>query len=538
MTVLAYQQSAKSAANYNTKPESTSQDSSKTAKLSQKIMFQLANGTIDISKNALHFMLYSINFVAKDGRIYLTFENIKSALNFQIKTLVRVIAELEGLGLLSQQDNFYYSHFHVLSNGKKTDETYVRNLNIFTSPAVLNLKKNELRLFLYIATRGIINNAVKRSAVETLYSNTTHKGVNYIDSYLSLATILNVLISNDLIEVHIGNQIFKQSNMATFMDTFHAYCGYQENNRKKRMSKKVENTHVIGFRVNPNLCTKDNVRPNEANRREIEHYADENGFFHSHMRPQTIPTFIKSVLDVLFNRFGLIGAELYREALISYFEKEGDNVIYHDLYADENSSKAINTMVDFFLLPSIKELIVVAASDTSSEDPKVNYFKKEENLLALVDYYIEKGSDNHIVLLEESLELANITLNELVKTVPMFNPTENSWFLLQAQATRIYKIINYSGNVLTANFQKQVVREWAKDGLLSQRNKLNAVVEVLKKKVIFLPKEQYKDAISEMNQLTDSTSKVKKNNDLPISDKLLNLPDNVDLMKVFENLDF
>ncbi|MFF5995202.1 hypothetical protein AAGS61_10645 [Lysinibacillus sp. KU-BSD001] len=475
---------------------------SKTAKLSQKIMFQLANGSVDISKSALQFMLYTINFVAKDGRIYSTLEEIKHALNFQNKTLVRVITELKELNLLTQKNEFLYSKFHVVVGKEKAEESYVRNLKAYTSPAVLNLNKNELRLFLYIATRGIINGVVKKSTVESLYSNVTHKGVNYIDSYFSLASALNVLISNDLIEVFIEGQVFKKSNVAAFMPTLHAYCGYQEKARKKRMSKIKK--HVIGFRINPVLSQKENIRPSEAARREIEYYADQNGFFHTQMRPETIPIFIKNVQDQLFDRFGMVGVEMYRQALVTYFSTEGDNVIYHDLYADENSSKAINTMVDFFLLPSIIKVIAAAASSVPSKDEIVMYFKNKENLLALVDYFNEKASDNHLILLDEALEEVNVLLSDLVKTVPTLNPTENSWFLLQAKTLKIYKTVNYKQSLLSTEFQKRLVRQWAKEGLFTQKHLLNAVVKTLKSKVVFLPKQQFKDAMNDININTKS----------------------------------
>lgn len=515
-------------ANYIAKSKvSTSREGSDTAKLSQKILFPLTNGTTDISKNALNFMLYAINFVAKDGRIYTSFEQIKKDLHFQTKTLVRVLAELQELKLLSKQGDFYYSHFHVLAGKSKTDELYVRNLSVFTTPTVLNLKKNELRFLLYIASRGLINESFKRSAVETLYSNTTHKGVNYIDSYHTLADILNKLVSLNLIEVMVKGEVFNKNNVQSFLSIFHTYCGYKENSRKKRMSKNKENTHVIGFRINTDLFSKENIRPNESARKEIEFFADENCFFHSHMRSNTIPTFIKSVQDEVFNRFGIAGYQLYREALISYFEKEGDNVIYHDLYADEKSSKAVNTMVDFFLLPAIKDLIVTCATTTYTEDSKIAYFKQADILANLVDYYIEVGSDNHIILLEEALEAANVSLNELVKVIPITNPNENSWLLLQLKANYIYKTIRYKENVLSASCQKQIVREWAKNGLLSQKQKLNAAVDMLKKKVVFFNIKDY----TELNS-TNVQTKVAKSNTRTVT---TNDPNNVSNPDYYKN---
>lgn len=502
--LLAYSKTATPKEKYIAKSSGKAKrDGSKTAKLSQKLMFKLANGSIDITKSALQFMLYTINYVSKDGRIYTKMETMKNALNFQTKTLVRVIAELEELGLLSKEGQFLYSHFHVLSNGQKSDETYVRNIKTFTSPAVLNLKKNELRFFLYVASRGLMNKAAKLVAVESLYSNETHKGVNYIDSYQELVNILNTLVSKGLIDVFIGDQFFNQSNAAGFKMTFHNYCGYKENTRKKRMSKK--STHNIGLRVNPLLINKENIAENEASRKEIEYFATENGFFHSHLRPETIPTLI-SVQNTLFERFNLIGVEMYRQALVDFFTKEGDNVIYYDLYADDNGSKAVNVMMDFFLLPSIIKLISSASSTTTTENPIISYFHSKENLLALVDYFTEKASDNHCVLLDEALEAEGIQLTELIKTVEPLNPTENSWLLLQAQTKKIFKTVNYSENVLSPEFQKRIIRQWAKEGLFTQKVLLDETVQSFKSKVVFLPKEEYRTALAELKPNEHATN--------------------------------
>lgn len=490
---------------------------SKTAKLSQKIMFKLANGSIDITRSALQFMLYTINFVAKDGRIYTKMERVKDALNFQTKTLVRVIVELEELGLLSKEGDFFYSHFHVLSNGQKSDETYVRNLKVFTSPTVLNLKKNELRFFLYVASRGLMNKVAKLVAVESLYSNEYHKGVNYIDSYLELASILDELVSKGLIDVFIGDQTFSQSNSPDFKKVFHQYCGYKENTRKKRMSKKT--THNIGLRISPLLFDKkEDIAENVASRSEIEYFADVNGFFHSHLRPETIPTLI-SLQNTLFERFDLIGVSMYRHTLVDFFSTEGDNVIYYDLYADETSSKAVNTMMDFFLLPYITKVIAKASSTTPSQDPVVSYFQTKANLLALVDYFNEKASDNHRILLDEALEEVGVVLADLVETVEPLNPTENSWLLLQAQTKKVYKTVNYSPNVLSPEFQKRIVRQWAKEGLFTQKHLLNEVIKSLKSKVVFLPKELYRDAVLDLHSTKKESNTCKTSEHLETAEE-------------------
>ncbi|WMT20824.1 hypothetical protein [Parageobacillus toebii] len=96
-------------------------------------------------------MLYTIPYVAKDGRIYCDRQQILNDLYMQHKTLNRVISELKLLGLLSEKDGFLYSHFHVLSNGEKEDKGYLLNIKALTSNDILFSNIKEKRFFLYVS---------------------------------------------------------------------------------------------------------------------------------------------------------------------------------------------------------------------------------------------------------------------------------------------------------------------------------------------------------------------------------------------------
>ncbi|KPH66938.1 hypothetical protein, partial [Oceanobacillus caeni] len=65
--------------------------STKTSKLNRELFFQIGNGNLPVTGNAINFMLYTIAYVAKDGRIYCTDSQIRKSLCMQQKTLNRVI---------------------------------------------------------------------------------------------------------------------------------------------------------------------------------------------------------------------------------------------------------------------------------------------------------------------------------------------------------------------------------------------------------------------------------------------------------------
>lgn len=477
---------------------------SKTAKLDRELFFKIGNGKLDISSNSMNFMLFTINHVAKDGRIYYKHEVFCRELFLQHKTLNRVINELMELNLLSEKDGFLYSHFHVLSNGEKDDKGYVRNIEAFTSEEILSLNKTKKRLFLYVASFARMG-VPKKISVEALYSNKYHTGVNYIESYLELADILFDFVRKGLFVVYINGKRFDNKS-ADFEKEFHAYCGYDYVTGKKRMSMKRE--HQIGITLHESLV--DSILPNESSKAEFRYFADENQIYHEVMRNSTIPYFI-TVQNELFNSFEMAGLELYRNSLVSYFTTEKENVLYHDLHANEKETKAVNTMVDFYLIKDIQQVIlnVLTATDPTNFSSVENYFKNEECLAELVRYFIQKSSDDHKVVLEEQLDKYGIQLESLISDVPQQSIFENSWSVLNESVNDIFNQFDFDEDHFTIERKKHVVRQWAKEGILARKEKLEQHVEQLKEKIVFV-KLRNKIVISNTPTSTPSTSTSKK----------------------------
>ncbi|MEX3623633.1 hypothetical protein [Viridibacillus arvi] len=458
----------------------------KTAKLDRELFFKIANGTLDISNSAINFMLFSIQFVSKDGRIYCKREEIRSHLYIQNKTFNRVINELVHLNLLSEKEGFLYSHFHVLSNGDKNDPGYVRNIKALTSKEVLSLNKTRKRFFLYAASFTSMG-TIKSVSVEALYSNKYYSGVNYIESYQELAETLFYLVSKGLLVVYINGKPFDDSTK-DFKSQFHAYCGYDSDKRKKRMSKTRE--HKIGLKINDQLLNT--INPNESSKAEFRYFADMYHIYHEVMRPETIPLFI-DVQNKLFELFGVVGVELYRHALVSYFATEQENVLYHDLFSNEAGTKAVNSMVDFYLIKNIEQIISKVLTNEQTDSKVETYFRNDENLAKLVSYFIEISSDDHKVMLEGNLEQHGIDLKELVQSVPQQNVIENHWLLLDKHISDIYYQIGVSTEQVTPEYRKKVIRQWASDGILARKEMLKIAVHQLKEKVLFMPKRSIRN---------------------------------------------
>jgi len=457
----------------------------KTAKLDRELFFQISKGNVRISSNAINFMTYVIKYVAKDGRIYCNLDELNKSLFMQKKTLNRVINELISLNLLSEKEGFLYSHFHVLSNGDKEDKGYIRNIKALTSNEFLALDKKKKRFFLYVASFARMG-APKSVSVEALYSNKYHSGVNYIESYQELAEILFEFVQKGYFVVYINGKRYDNTTN-DFQHKFHAYCGYNPTTGKKRMS--LKRTHKIALAIHDRLL-KDVIN-NESSKEEIKYYANEYNIYHEVMRQETIP-FIISIQNDLFERFSSAGLELYRHALETYFSTEQENVLYHDLLAKEDETKAANTMMDFYLLKEVQQIIVKVLKEKTNLNDLESYFAKENHLSNLIQYFIEKSSDNHKILLDAELEKHGLTLDRAINNVTKESFIEESLSLLNRHVTDIYKQFNFDSEStsLTAIQQKEIIRNWAVDGILAVKDSLKQAVNELRKKVLFRANRQ------------------------------------------------
>lgn len=446
----------------------------KTAKLDRELFFKISKGNVQISNNAINFMIYAIKYVAKDGRIYCDLDELRSSLYMQNKTLNRVINELLSLKFISEKDGFLYSRFHVLTNGDKEDKGYIRNIKALTSPEFINLDKKKKRFFLYVASFARLG-VPKAVSVEALYSNKYHSGVNYIESYKELTEILFEFVQKGLFVVYINGERFDNKSI-DFEEKFHAYCGYNPATGKKRMS--LKRTHKIAIKIHERLLLE--VINNESSKEEIKYFASEFNIYHEVMRPETIP-FIINIQNDLFDRFGSAGLELYRNALVSYFSNEQENVLYHDLLAKEDETKAVNIMVDFYLLKDVQQIMVKVLTEKTNLNGLESFFAQDNHLSVLIHYFIEKSSDNHKILLDAELEQHGLSLDRVIQT----NQKEESLTLLNKFISDIYNQFDFKVDHILLS-KKEQVRQWASEGILAVKDSLEHAVAKLKEKVVYL----------------------------------------------------
>lgn len=128
-------------------------------------------------------------------------------------------------------------------------------------------------------------------------------------------------------------------------------------------------------------------------------------------------------------------------------------MLYHDLFSSETGTKAVNTMVDFYLVKNIQQIILNVLNNEQANTTVETYFKNDVNLA--VNYFIEISSDDHKVILEEKLEQKGIELKSLVQSIPQQNVIENHWLLFNEHISDIYCQIDVSAEQLSPSYQKK-----------------------------------------------------------------------------------
>ncbi|MED4353618.1 hypothetical protein P9265_14975 [Schinkia azotoformans] len=448
----------------------------KTAKLNRDIFKSIGNGSLNLSSSSIHIMTYVAKYIdGIDGRIYVNMEQVRKDLFMQPDTFKRAISELMQNEMLLFNDGFYYSGFHVLSNGGTKESFYLRMLNAYTSPEVLNLSKNQQRLFYYIATMGMVG-VYKTVNVENLYKNCLHDtryGIQYFDSYRDFADALFELIEKGLVSVWLVNENkFINHTTSQFKEAFHTYCENDIEGRKKRTS--ANRMHKIALKINDSIAN--DVSHNCANEAEFNYFAEQYQIVHQFIKIETKRYFI-NLKNVLTHSLGVAGLVIYRTALETYFRENEEMVLYYDM-----QDKAANYFKDFYLLKEVEKIIVGALTSACGEKgalaAAVNYPIQKELVDKLISFYSSEASPNHLICLDSDIESSGVSWLKII------NQEAEFWKDLYDKIQDIYRFYCLQ---FTTDISKDDLRSFARMGLLTQREELKKAVNEMKKTVRILP---------------------------------------------------
>lgn len=474
-----------------------------TAKMDRNLLKDFAKKNLDISKTALNLLFFLTPLVDRDGKIHFNEDSVRREMVCDRRSFKNAFNELlettyNDKKLVTKENGYYVSHFHLASDGKKT---YLNHLPVFNSAKFLNLTLNQTRLFMYVATLNIWNQDIK-VAIENLYKNNLHDtqyGIGYYNRVQDMRNDLFYLIDNGFICVRLpGEETAINKDDVNYKKLFNELCGI-ENDKKKRTSKKYKEKHKIGLKVNPELY-KEKAIENKSGEIELRLLCDRYHMFHEDMKKETF-NFIIGKKNVMMEQFGEPGLAIYRNSLNKYFKEKHESIVYYDLLG-----KAANHFTDFYLLEEIKEVILGALKyDLGSrvELTATGYAFSKTQIPLLVNYFIANSSDEHKVLIDQDIKLIEnaeqLLYDEFFAEPPwsdLGDSIESVYVRHIPKVKRIFSVECLKNGLYNPDglFEKvdskELVLSLAKKSLLSQQKNLEEEAKKLKQIVLFFRKKK------------------------------------------------
>ncbi|WP_050184436.1 hypothetical protein [Domibacillus robiginosus] len=452
------------------------------AKLPYDLLFQYGKGELCLSPAALNFLIEMTPYLDQDNTLVIPVDYLREKMAMQKRTLERVLTELQGLNLIEFDTQTIISHFHLqVKQGDR--QTYVRLFDEFVSPAFKGYSTNLKRLFTLVAARMSISNGY----VVSLYNmwNTKrdgayiHRGITYFNTVKDLADALSTLIKNDQITVELMSKegstfLHKDSeNPAEQLLAFYEKSETQQfrTSRKAALNKKV------CIRLSDRVLEKE-VVDNTASFEEIKQLAAR-----YEIEPENLSQDLYQLFtyykNELIDQFGFLGLTIYRKALSKYFDDNGVLVIYHDSIKE----KAANYLVDFYILPLVREFLkecVVQSLDESLHTKEIDVFTfsiSSETIGKLLLYYSDHGSVNHAVQLDE--ELTGVIGFEGYDRIPV----ATEYFIdFETVIHKVYnkEFIQVKDRISKGQWMRQI-QKWAANGLLARKEKFEELVHEIKR---------------------------------------------------------
>ena len=460
------------------------------AKISVKKLRSFSNGERALNKSTIDLLLAMSKYVDSTSRVVISLDELAWKLHMQKRTLDAALTEARVHRLLYKKDGAYYSNFHITTSGEGSKMEYIRPLDEFTSPEFLNLTLNQQRLLGYFLTSSMLGTKQTYNIVK-LYKNKLKKkkfaqngdnGLDIFPTFKEFLKALAILINNDQIEVKLKSETFSvikltSTNQVDVEKTLFHHFGIAEEGKKQRISNKSVNHELIEVRISKRLC---NQKPLViASEYELDQFALIHNFSTYNLDEEQ-RNYLIGVKNELIQFAGDTGAMIYRKVIKRYFAENAGLVLSHAM-----KGKAVNYLVDFYLLPEIRSILSDAALHQNiMRNAKTNF--KEiltngiilpiEDVCSLVAYYSYKGSDNHLLQLDKDLFQHAINSSTF---------SRDSWVHFNNMRDNAIETFNelLKPIELSETDRREFMYECAERNLLTQKDKLLVLVERIKPKV-------------------------------------------------------
>ncbi|MGY0694069.1 hypothetical protein ACW2QC_15025 [Virgibacillus sp. FSP13] len=457
-------------------------------KIDRKMMMQLDN-LRKLPAISLRLIPYLASKTDLDGRINITICEIENAGIMSNKVVRDALQHLEENKWIYHTENYhYYSNFNINSQESRKDYHYINLYKFFTDKKFFRLHQRQL-LFLYYILSAKMPGTEHSIAIEHLYSNRTNQEnvkMPFFISFEDMLTNLVKLIEAGFFEVRLGkSKLFFNKETENIKDKIRIYAGKTKGKKKQRMSMKEGNNKIIHIRISRNLVSKDQIVDIYDSSRlstlsDLKSIAIEYGCSLDVYEEDMFKK-IHATKEALYKEFGITGIQLYREAIVDFFETQT-----HSFENLMRIGEFSNVLKNYYVIPLIEAELNRIVSKVEKEctegknELPYGEFDSEHAIAILqksnpyLSYFTDYAYNDRKILLDYDLKNINYNLYDEVSKL------NRSWYLFRHKVDQIYK---YEKNAYN-NDTDQVVY-LAKQGLLTDKNRQLQDISIKKQKVVY-----------------------------------------------------
>lgn len=438
---------------------------------------------------SLRLIPYLASKTDLDGRINFSICEIENTGIMSKKVVKEALQYLEKENWIYLADDYsYYSKFNINSQKSRKDYHYINLYNFFTDKKFFSLYKRQL-IFLYYILGVKMPGTEHSIAIEHLYNNRTNREnvkLPFFISFEDMLTNLIKLIEAGFFEVRLGkSKLFLNKGTEKIKEKIRIYAGKTKDNKKQRMSLKKENNKIIHIRISRNLVSKDQIVDIYDSSRlstllDLKSIAMEYGCSID-VYEEDIFKKIHATKEALYKEFGITGIQLYREAMVDFFEKQT-----HSFENLMRNGECSNVLKNYYVIPLIEKELKGIVNEVKNEcaenkiglpyvefdsDYAIKILQKSKSYLS---YFIDYAYDDRKIVLDYDMKKNEYRLYDDISKL------SREWYLFRNKVDEIYK---YEKRAYDNNSDQ--VLYLAKQGLLTNKSRQMQDISINKQKKVY-----------------------------------------------------
>lgn len=438
---------------------------------------------------SLRLIPYLASKTDLDGRINVSRCGIENAGIMSKKVVKEALQHLEEENWIYRAEDYsYYSNFNINSQESRKDYHYINLYKFLTDKKFFSLYQRQL-IFLYYILGVKMPGTEHSIAIEHLYNNRTNRGNVKLPFFISFEDMLKnlvKLIEAGFFEVRLGkSKLFLNKETEEIKEKIRIFAGKTNDNKKQRMSLKEENNKVIHIRISKDLISKDQIMDIYDSSRlstllDLKSIAMEYGCSLD-VYEEDIFKKIHATKEALYKEFGVTGIQLYREAIVDFFEKQT-----HSFENLMKKGEFSNVLKNYYVIPLIEKELKSIVNEVKNEctesknglpcdefdsDHAIKILQKSKPYLS---YFINYAYDDRKIVLDYDLKKNEYRLYDDISKL------SREWDLFRHKVDEIYK---YEKRAYDNNADQ--ILYLAKQGLLTNKSRQMQDISINKQKEVY-----------------------------------------------------